>query len=827
MALRHDNPTRPRRDKDGRELWARAPYNFVPLPEKLVEANTPLSQDRYHQEGETGWIVVELETLSPTYVRGMLTEAQFAEFGRPQAEEAPDGTDADPATRRQRQQEAEALALRKKETQAPFFSTGEQKEEGFPRPLIPGSSLRGMTRKLVEIIGYGRLRWVGREPTFTFRAVAAPTSDPLREPYRDVLGAFGANVRAGYLVQNGDKWSIRPALTPQRLGLPGKEGYLKVKESVIRSNDVTGYVRLDSPHYKPNWFRVSFDAQRGPSRQGDYAAVTRVGDRAANLRYQGVLVCSGNMMEAQGEKTEREGRKRTRRKNQALILLPDEKAALLPIRPQAVEDYRAGLTPYQNELEKWGGKGYGCLKHGAPVFYVPEGNEVSYFGHSPNFRIPARLRGANKPRAATPPDFIPDVLRDEELGPDTQPDLAEAIFGWVYDGENPNDRRWKDDSRKRDKQRGGRVLFGDARMTGARDGVWWRPEPFAPRTLSGPKPTTFQHYLAQNRRAGREGHDPDRKESLAHYGTPPGETELRGHKLYWTRGANPPLEASAAELEHERQLTRLMPLKPGVSFTFKIHFENLRKEELGALWWALTLPGPAAAGYCHRLGMGKPLGMGAVKLSPRLFLTDRRARYESLFADNGWSEAATEADGQKYAQAFEAFLLQERGIGGGVKRLVDAERIRTLLTMLEWREGDADWLDKTRYMEIERGDEGVNEYKERPVLPDPLEVVRMRLPRIGADRLTPTGSARPTGDQGRPPSRPTQRDDSDMKRGRIKKYVPERSYGFIAADDGGPDLYFRQEWVQGDVTLQENVRVRYRPVKGPDGRAQAKDVRAA
>ncbi len=71
-----------------------------------------------------------------------------------------------------------------------------------------------------------------------------------------------------------------------------------------------------------------------------------------------------------------------------------------------------------------------------------------YFGHSPNFRIPARLYGSD--RAATPPDFLPDAFRK-----DSAPDLADAIFGWVKEAEGPKE------------QRAGRVSFGDAHYTGA------------------------------------------------------------------------------------------------------------------------------------------------------------------------------------------------------------------------------------------------------------------------------------------------------------------------------------------------------------------------
>ena len=188
---RHSNPTKARRDsKTHQEVVARAPYNFVPVPDKVVIAQEPLAHDRYHHEDAlTGWIDCDLTTCSPTYIRGMLTQEVWREH-------------------REMQSKGERLSVAQKEAAAPFFSLENH-------PVIPGSSLRGLVRSLVEIIGYGRVRWVGDSPTFTYRAVAAQTNDPLREPYQQAIGRFGSNVRAGFLVQrweNGEeKWFIRPA----------------------------------------------------------------------------------------------------------------------------------------------------------------------------------------------------------------------------------------------------------------------------------------------------------------------------------------------------------------------------------------------------------------------------------------------------------------------------------------------------------------------------------------------------------------------------------------------------------------------------------------
>lgn len=693
MALKHTNPTKPRWDrKDRVEVTAVAPYNFIPLPEKMVVAQPPPDHDSYQPEpvAYTGWIECELETCSPTYIRGMLTEKQFASFGQA----GPD-----------------QLTEEQKKEMANFFGVVENV------PLIPGSSLRGMIRQLVEIVGHGRMRYVSPTPTFTYRAVAAQNDDPLREPYREVVGAFARNVRAGILEKRGDAWWIQPTLLPSSLNLAEKGAFLKIKERDIPAKSIPGLYRLNSPDYRPAWHYVSFDVEDRRGKQGRYTAVTRIGSRDANHRHEGILVCSGNMMET-GDKTNR--------KNHALILAKDGRARPVQIDPQAVQDYRDGLTPFQEELDAWGGKGWGCLKDGAPVFYVPEGSVVRYFGHSPNFRIPARLNLPGETRAANPRDFVPAHLRENP-----QPDLADAIFGWV-------EEREKGKVIGPPGQRAGRVFFSDARCVAGQENVWYKAEAITPHVLSGPKATTFQHYLVQDGRApGQNSHHPDSKVNLAHYGTPPNETQIRGYKQYWHKGRQPDLEASATELKHPKQLTRIKPVRAGVCFQFKVHFENLRPEELGLLWWVLALPGEPGKEYRHKLGMGKPLGMGGVLISPRLVLTKRQGRtaeerqkktgvegrYERLFSEQGWYETDFPTDEQPFLDALTRYLLQEQGLGARQNSLLALERIQMLLAMLEWRGDTPEWQAKTRYMEIEHGARKVNEYKERPVLPDPIGVI--------------------------------------------------------------------------------------------------------
>lgn len=162
-----------------------APYNFVELPEKVVEvtAESLPQENRYYLQNEkryTGRIECTLTTESPLYIRCGLTKEEF-ECGV----ETKDLSD--------------------------FFYTNPL--EKYTKPVIPGSSLRGMLRNLVEIVSFSKLDKVSDAQKFFFRAVAAERDDPLKDEYVNHLGKQGKNVKAGYLQKQGDKWFIRPAKT--------------------------------------------------------------------------------------------------------------------------------------------------------------------------------------------------------------------------------------------------------------------------------------------------------------------------------------------------------------------------------------------------------------------------------------------------------------------------------------------------------------------------------------------------------------------------------------------------------------------------------------
>ena len=112
------------------------------------------------------------------------------------------------------------------------------------------------------------------------------------------------------------------------------------------------------------------------------------------------------------------------------------------------------------------------------------------------------------------------------------------------------------------------------------------------------------------------------------------ENVLRGRKLYRQQGHSGDSEYWASNgreyrttEKSDQNRTVEGALLPGAKFEFTVHFSNLAPIELGALLWTLEMNG---AQY-HRLGFGKPLGFGSVKLSiADLFVIDAVQRYANL-----------------------------------------------------------------------------------------------------------------------------------------------------------------------------------------------------
>ena len=665
----HKDPTR-------RDRIAVAPYNFVPITNRVVafreddlqlpepnEDRKPhplaINHSEYHVRKYSGWIDVALVTKTPVYVRAPLTQAEFGK------------------TEQEKETKTNIEQLRNKPE---FFHTGDS-----DRPVIPGSSLRGMIRSMVEIVAHGKLSPV-TDNHLIYRAVGDTSSHG--DAYREQLfesdntrhNYFTPRFKGGYMgcTPNGE-WYIQPAqevsgTTFARISHKLIPHNLKRWGQSKNASEI--YVAINDYDYKP---------VRGGFVHMKRAQVVEANSIPKQSLIKAAMSQSGRI---------------PKKTSEIVIFDVDESAEPIIIPNDSdspdgdmIAAYRDQISPEQKEI--LGNRGVFVVDQ--PVLYLMEGDKLVFFGHTQMFRIPYRF----SPRDMLPWEHCANALVD----------FAELMFGRV--------------KRQRDQEGlqaiAGRVFVGEATTEEINP---WLPGNaiIVPKILASPKPTTFQHYLTQSRPDIESG------KGLETYNSTPRHTTLRGHKLYWHKGGlqRDEYEADPGDIKgKESQYTRIKPVREGVRFTFRIRFENLAAVELGALWWAIALP--TQGDFYHKIGMAKPLGLGSVKLTPALHLCDPQVRYEELFADNQFCtgevpESVSIEIRQQSITLFENLICRQLGYTDFTK----SARIQMLLEMLRWP-GPQPYQEKTRYMEIEFHDPTAkrgkrNEYRDRPVLPTPVDV---------------------------------------------------------------------------------------------------------
>ncbi|MBE8949604.1 MAG: TIGR03986 family CRISPR-associated RAMP protein [Quinella sp. 3Q1] len=549
---------------------ATAPYNFVPLPEKVLPAQFDSVEGFREHIGAagniSGEISLDIEALTPLFIGGSDNAKSFAPVGT---------------------------------------------------PIIPGSSLRGMFKNIFKVVTCGAFRGQttsqGKGEDFNdehiyFRCLMGvgryPWTKELNKHYLDLMtdkDTGKKKAHPGFLICTVEnKYFIAPSIAD------GKPMNYDRKEDRILIREYEEKFHVTIP--ERNSSCVKWDGTKAYIITGSQASCK--------------LHDAESYKNLKGDDKKKAGKQFIRFTRLDYVDWSREHWIALPeeVRTSYEHDRnRRGVNLFTDkgilkraELERLTKKNLPDVKTLIPCHFLEERGQITAFGHGQCFRIPYQNRIANA---------VPENLRDEKII-----DFADAVFGRA--------ELWAS-----------RVYFEDATPV---DGKVSELATAKAHPLMQPNPTSYQLYLKQ----GGE---------LKHWDTV--GAQIRGYKFYWHNYIDDDdWHANNFELSENKKrinakqepLTKDMtPLAKGNKFAAKIRFKNLSAVELGALMMIFDLYGSTDAAY--KIGQGKPLGFGSIRIKPKLFVEDETA-YTELFGADGWQNPCREKNPAEYLDAFKDYL---------------------------------------------------------------------------------------------------------------------------------------------------------------------------
>ncbi len=212
----------------------------------------------------------------------------------------------------------------------------------------------------------------------------------------------------------------------------------------------------------------------------------------------------------------------------------------------------------------------------------------------------------------------------------------------------------------------GRIRFTDA-TSGQRDTERLPAQTL--KILASPKPPNQYFYFHKAKNGDQDILLPNGRKYYLHQQKETIESRTPTKKLRWWETRDP----GHTKTIHQKIICR--PVDEKQKFHFDIHFNNLSDAELGLLLTALN-PGKE---FVHRLGLGKPFGLGSVRVSiTKLDFFDTKESYK------GWSDTATHQGQNNSIETFKKSAQDDGWIDTCVqsvlKELGDPDKVTARVT---------------------------------------------------------------------------------------------------------------------------------------------------
>ncbi|PWQ92324.1 TIGR03986 family type III CRISPR-associated RAMP protein [Leucothrix pacifica] len=443
---------------------------------------------------------------------------------------------------------------------------------------IPGSSLRGMIRNVLEIASFGKMNFVD-DKRYGVRDLTPGARAFYGNHMTETAGRmkFKPKSKSGWLQFNEGRWQILPCEF-SRVEHRDIERYLSGQSfaAFLKKRPVA------DDKYK-------FWKKAGKSLEVKFTAggATFQKHKGKELYYSKVGSLGSGSMDGEIVFTGQPGPT----KHMEFVFHTEAKAAKeIPERviQGFLQIYRGAdcsMDSSKNKttdkkLSHWEALQSLDFKHGFPVFYLEKNGVIESLGLSLMYKL-----------AYT--NSVGDVIERVQGNYDAdKPDLCELIFGYVDEDQGVNSLK-------------GRVSFAHAVCEQASNEVVTKQYQ---TILNGPKPTYYPNYIVQKHKDGE-------LEGKGYTTLMAADAEIRGWKRYPVRPGFEVATLSKDQQANKDIQVSLKPLmaKPALSFRSKLRFHNLSQCELGALVWAMEWGGNTQ--LRHSLGMAKSFGFGQVSIT--------------------------------------------------------------------------------------------------------------------------------------------------------------------------------------------------------------------